>query len=64
MNTPETLNYFWTEYGDIERWVDFDRERLAIEFPAILKSWDDYKTSRLVLDAVLRDSVLKAQGDE
>jgi hypothetical protein len=49
------LAYFWEEKGDLERWCDFDREHLAREFPAVLKAWDDYKTSRLVLDAVVRD---------
>ena len=49
------LAYFWEEKGDLERWTDFDREHLARDFPAVLKAWDDYKTSRLVLDAVVRD---------
>lgn len=49
------LAYFWEEKGNLERWADFDRGYLAQEFPAVLKAWDDYKSSRLVLDAVVRD---------
>lgn len=55
------LPYFWESKGDIERWCDFDREYLRREFPAVLKAWDDYKASRAVLDAVMRD--LDAQRD-
>ena len=50
------IAYFWQEKGDMERWCDFDRDYLAREFPAVLKAWDDYKISRLVLDAVVRDA--------
>lgn len=50
------LEYFWQEKGDIERWTGFDRDMLASEFPAVLKAWDDYKASRAVLDAVVRDA--------
>lgn len=50
-----TLAYFWNEKGDIERWCNFDRAYLAREFPAVLKAWDDYKASKAVLDAVMRD---------
>jgi len=49
------LAYFWEEKGDIERWNGFSREHLAREFPAVLKAWDDYTASRLVMDAVVRD---------
>jgi len=49
-----TICYFWQEKEDIERWCDFDREHLRLEFPAVLKAWDDYKASRQVLDAVIR----------
>lgn len=49
------LAYWWEERGDLERWARFNREHLAREFPAVLKAWDDYKTSRLELDAVVRD---------
>lgn len=51
------IDYFWTEKGDLERWVDFDREYLAKEFPAVLKAWDDYKASRAVMSAVVRDAI-------
>lgn len=53
--TARLLAYFWESKGDIEGWSGFDRETVAREFPAVLKAWDDYKTSRLVLDAVIRD---------
>lgn len=58
MDREEAVNllaYFWEEKGDMERWCDFNRDYLAKEFPAVLKAWDDYKASRLVLDAVVRD---------
>lgn len=50
-----SLAYFWQGKGDLERMTTFDRNVLAREFPAVLKAWDDYKASRLVLDAVVRD---------
>lgn len=49
------LAYFWQDKDDLERYTGFDRDVLAREFPAVLKAWDDYKASRLVLDAVVRD---------
>jgi hypothetical protein len=51
----DMLAYFWEEKGDMERWCDFDRDYLAREFPVVLKAWEDYKISRLVLGAVVRD---------
>jgi len=50
-----SISYFWDDKEDLERWTDFDREHLRREFPAVLKAWDDYKASRQVLDAVVRD---------
>ena len=52
----EMIGYFWQEKGDLERWSSYDREYLAREFPAVLKAWEDYKASRAVLDAVVRDA--------
>ena len=51
-----SIQYFWEEKGDLERWSGFDREYLAREFPAVLKAWDDYKACRAVLGAVVRDA--------
>lgn len=50
------ISYFWQEKGDLERWTGFNRDYLAREFPAVLKAWEDYKASRAVLDAVVRDA--------
>lgn len=52
----EMIRYFWQDKKDLERWTGFDRDYLAREFPAVLKAWDDYKASRAVLDAVVRDA--------
>ena len=49
------LIYFWQERGDLERYAGFDRERMAVEYPDILKAWDDYKASRAALSALVRD---------
>ncbi len=50
----DSLAYFWGEKGDIERWSGFDREKIAAQYPEVLKAWDDYKASRKVMDAVIR----------
>lgn len=47
------LTYFWQEKGDIERWSSFDREKVAAEFPELLKAWDDYVTAHKVMNAVV-----------
>lgn len=52
----EMIRYFWQETEDLERWTGFNRDYLAREFPAVLAAWDDYKASRAVLDAVVRDA--------
>lgn len=57
MEREEMLNmitYFWQEKGNLERWTGFDREKIAAEFPEVLKAWDDYKTAGKVMDAVVR----------
>jgi len=48
------LTYYWEENGDIERWSSFDREKVAAEFPELLKAWDDYVTAQKVMNAVVR----------
>ncbi len=48
------LRYFWEEKDDLERYCAFDRDRMAREFPEVLKAWDDYKLARKMLSAVLR----------
>lgn len=55
-DAQSSIQYFWEEKGDLERWAGYDREYLAREFPAVLKAWDDYKASRAVLNAVVRDA--------
>ena len=59
-----SIGYFWKEKGDIERFTSFDRKYLAREFPEVLKAWDDYKASRRVLDAVVRDVLARAEAEE
>lgn len=54
----EMIRYFWQDKEDLERWTGFDRDYLAREFPAVLKAWGDYKASRAVLDAVVRDAAM------
>jgi hypothetical protein len=49
-----SIGFYWEHEGDLESWAGFDREMFAANFPEILKAWDDYKLSRLVLSAVIR----------
>lgn len=54
----EMIRHFWQDKEDLERWTGFDRDYFAREFPAVLKAWDDYKASRAVLDAAVRDAAM------
>ena len=51
------LQYFWQEKGDLEGYVFFDRLKPALKEgrPEVLKAWDDYKVSILILDKIMSD---------
>ena len=56
--TEEDLNnlqYFWQEKEDLERFSSFEELKplLEKEKPEVLKAWNDYKTSRKILDIVI-----------
>jgi hypothetical protein len=49
------LQYFWQDKGDLERLCTFE-EMIPIlekERPEVLKAWNDYKTSKKILDIVI-----------
>jgi len=50
-----TLRYFWQEREDLERFTDFEKLKplLEKEKPEVLKAWNDYKTSKKILDIVM-----------
>ena len=49
------LQYFWQEKEDLERLSTFERliPILEKEKPEVLKAWNDYKTSKKILDIVM-----------
>ncbi len=51
------IRYFWEEKEDIERYVGYEEilPDLERDYPAIVKAWKDYKASRDILSAVIRD---------
>jgi hypothetical protein len=51
----DTLRYFWQEKEDLERFTDFEKLKplLEKEKPEVLKAWNDYKTSKKILDIVM-----------
>lgn len=55
-----SLQYFWTEKGDITRASDFDREAVRREFPGVLMAWDNYVTARLVMEEMVKAAVRAA----
>ena len=64
-NDISMLQYFWTDKEDLERcmlWRDMV-PALREQFPEILKAWEDYKTARRMLTAVL-DGVSAPWEDE
>ena len=63
LEEARSLHYFWIECGNLERWAGFDRSKLAAEFPAVLKAWDDYNASKLVLDAVIHHTLQRAEDE-
>jgi len=50
-----SLQYFWQEKEDLERFTDFEKLKplLEKEKPEILKAWNDYKASKKILDIVM-----------
>ena len=57
-----SISHFWFEKGDLERMVGFNRDKMREDYPAILKAWEDYKASKLILGAVIRDALGQAHG--
>lgn len=60
MITEEQKNmllYFWEEKEDIERYCDFEDmlPELQKDYPEVIKAWSDYKASRKILTAVLKN---------
>lgn len=51
----DMLRYFWTEKGDVERYVGWKELQpvLAARRPDILKAWNDHKAAEMILSAVL-----------
>ena len=51
----DRLRYFWQEKEDLERFTDFKKLKplLEKEKPEVLKAWNDYKTSKKILDIVM-----------
>ena len=52
--TARMLQYFWEEKQDIECWTEFNREKIKEVYPEVIKAWDDYNTSVLLMNAVMR----------
>jgi hypothetical protein len=55
----EDLKYFWQYKEDLERLSSFEKLLPLIEKekPEVLKAWNDYKTSRKILDIVMNNLV-------
>lgn len=55
----EDLKYFWQYKEDLERLSSFEKLLPLIEKekPEVLKAWNDYKTSRKILDIVMDNLV-------
>ena len=51
-----SLKYHWHELGELERYSDWDKIKSAIEreHPELIKAYNDYKTSILIMNAVMR----------
>lgn len=46
------IAYFWKEKGDPERYVGFDRERLAKLDPPFYFAWVQYQVAKAAVDAM------------
>ena len=55
----DSLQYFWQEKQDLERFTDFEKLKALLEKekPETLKAWNDYKTSKKMLDIVMDNLV-------
>ena len=49
------LKYFWQEKEDLERFIDFEKLKplLEKEKPEVLKAWNNYKSSKKILDIII-----------
>ena len=45
------LGYFWTEKGDLSRWVGFGSPDVEREFPDVVRAWRAYKDAEALLGA-------------
>ena len=50
----DNIKYFWEEKENIERYVDFDLERLRKLKPEIANQYEIYKTSKKTLDILIK----------
>jgi len=55
----EDLQYFWQYKGDLERFTSFEEliPLIEREKPEVLKAWNDYKTSKKILDIVMENLI-------
>ena len=51
----DNIKYFWEEKWDIERYVDFDLDRLRKLNPEIAYHYEIYKLSQITLDMLFRN---------
>jgi hypothetical protein len=47
--------YFWTEKGDLERWIGWPEAKARLEQsrPEVLKAWNDYKMAIRTMDVMV-----------
>lgn len=50
------LQYAWEEWEDLERLTSFSdiKSRLALDAPEVVRAWKDYKYSKQVLTALIK----------
>lgn len=50
-----SIEYFWTEYGDIERFSDYSPEKLREVDPVIANAYEQYKLAKQILDRLVKE---------
>jgi hypothetical protein len=65
VSDADVLVYFWEEKGDLERFTGWEelQPALHLHHPEILKAWNDYKTAKRLLSAVLRGASVLAESN-
>lgn len=53
VEAKEMLDYFWRQKEDISRWCGFDRHKMQVSFPGVLKAWDAYLSAGKAMDAAV-----------